>query len=204
MSTDISGNDLRSLEAGGYAEAVGQFAASAFADGPAAAAYGSFGSPIGQLTAVVTHRGVVAIGFDTEPMETILNTVAKKISPAIVDLASAVEPVRRQLDDYFKGSLQVFTMSIDRSLLTPFQTKVLAATDAIPSGEVRSYGQIAAAAGRPKGAQATGQALGANPIPVVIPCHRVVASDGSLRGYAGGLDKKEYLLNLERGTATLF
>jgi methylated-DNA-[protein]-cysteine S-methyltransferase len=81
---------------------------------------------------------------------------------------------------------------------------VLAAADAIPSGEVRSYGQIAAAAGRPKGAQATGQALGANPIPVVIPCHRVVASDGSFRGYAGGLGKKEYLLDLERGAATLF
>lgn len=197
-------DELSALTTRGYDDAVVRFADRAFADGAAEAAYGAFPSPIGELMAVVTHGGLVAIAFDNEPTDDVLDAVAKKVSPSIVDLASAVRPIRDQLDAYFGGRLTRFTMSIDRSLFTPFQIKVLAATDRIPSGEVRTYGQIAAEAGRPKGAQATGQALGANPIPVIIPCHRVVASDGSLRGYAGGLDKKEFLLNHERGESTLF
>ena len=195
---------IKALSTEGYDASVNRFVTRAFEDGSARAAYGPVPSPIGELMAVVTHHGLVAIAFDNEQHDTVLNNVAKKVSPAIVDLPSAISPVRRQLDEYFKGTLRRFNMAVDRSLFTPFQTKVLAATDAIPSGEVRTYGQIAAAAGRPKGAQATGQALGANPIPVVIPCHRVVAADGSLRGYAGGLARKEFLLNLEQGIRRLF
>ncbi len=200
----MSTERLKALTTPGYDDAAGQFARRAFDDGAAQAAYGPVPSPIGELMAVVTHRGLVAIAFETEPFDRVLNVVAKKVSPAIVDLPSAISSVRHQLDDYFRGTLRRFTMAVDRSLYTPFQTKVLAVAEAIPAGEVRTYGQVAASAGRPKAAQAAGQALGANPIPVVVPCHRVVAADGSLRGYAGGLDKKEFLLSLEGGASRLF
>lgn len=200
----MSTGRIRALRSGGYDDTISRFAEHAFESGAAEAAYGSVPSPIGELMAVVSRKGLMAIAFDTEPHDVVLHNVAKRVTPSIVDLPSAVSGVRRQLDAYFTGELRFFDMPLDRVLLTSFQDKVLAATSAIPSGEVRTYGQIAAAAGKPKGAQATGQALGANPIPIVIPCHRVIASDGSLRGYAGGLDKKEFLLDLERGTPKLF
>ena len=200
----MSTERIKALRSGGYEDTVGRFAEQAVDDGAAQAAYGPIPSPIGELMAVVSRRGLVALAFDNEPHDVVLQHVARRVSPAIVDLPSAVSGVRSQFDAYFTGRLQLFDMPLDRALLTPFQDKVLAVTAAIPSGQVRTYGQIAAAAEKPKGAQATGQALGANPIPIVIPCHRVIAADGGLRGYAGGLDKKEFLLNLERGASKLF
>ncbi len=182
-----------------------RFAAAAFGeDGPAKLAYATFGSPIGTLLAAVTHGGLVRIGFESEGTDDVLDSLARKISPAIVELPAALAGVKEQLDLYFAGSLRTFDLLVDRRLFTPFQEKVLAATSSIPCGEVLSYGQVAALVGKPGAAQATGQALGANPIPVVIPCHRVVAADGSLHGYGGGLDRKRFLLELEQGAARLF
>lgn len=182
-----------------------RFAAAAFgAEGSAEVAYATFGSPIGTLLAAVTHTGLLRIGFESERTEDVLDSLARKISPAIIELPAALAGVREQLDHYFAGSLRTFDLPVDRRLFTPFQTKVLAATAAIPCGEVRSYGQVAALAGKPGAAQATGQALGANPIPVVIPCHRVVAADGSLHGYGGGLQRKQFLLDLEQAAGRLF
>lgn len=197
-------DQIKELRSAGYEQAVGSFAERAFAGGQAQVAYGPVSSPIGELTAVVSLRGLLALAFESEDQDELLETVSAKVSPAIVELRSAITPIRRQLDRYFRGNLRVFDMPLDRSLVTPFQDQVLTATLGIPRGETRAYGQIAAAVGRPKGARATGQALGANPIPIVIPCHRVVAADGSLRGYAGGLARKEFLLNLEQGETTLF
>ncbi len=197
-------DELKDLQVGGHEQVVARFAEQAFREGVAEAAYGPVPSPIGEFIAVVSQRGLVALAFESEDQDEVLDRVAAKVTPNLIDLPSAVRSVRQELDGYFTGHLRFFSMPLDRSLITPFQDRVLAATSRIPRGEVRTYGQIAAAAGRPKGAQATGQALGANPIPVVIPCHRVVAADGSLRGYAGGLDRKEFLLNLERGESTLF
>ena len=197
-------DQIRGLDAGRHEHVAARFAERAFHKGTAEVAYGPVPSPIGELTAVVSHQGVLALAFESDDQDDVLEKVASKVSPTIVDLPSAVHEVRRNLDAYFSGVLRFWSVPIDRSLITPFQDKVLKATTKIPRGEVRTYGQIASAAGRPKGAQATGQALGANPIPIVIPCHRVVAADGSLRGYAGGLDRKEFLLNLERGESTLF
>lgn len=197
-------DQLKGLRTGGHEQVVARFAERAFGEAVAEAAYGPIPSPIGEFIAVVSHQGLLALAFETDHQDDVLERVAAKVSPNLIDLPSAVASVRRELDAYFSGDLRFFTMTLDRALITPFQDKVLAATSRIPRGEVRTYGQIAAAAGRPKGAQATGQALGANPIPVVIPCHRVVAADGSLRGYAGGLDRKEFLLDLERGASTLF
>ena len=101
-------------------------------DGAAQAVYGQVPSPIGELMAVVTRRGLVALAFDSEPHDQVLNAVAKKVSPAIIDLPSAISDIRHQLDAYFTGSLRFFDIPLDRALLTPFQDKVLAATSAIP------------------------------------------------------------------------
>lgn len=111
----------------------------------------------------------------------------------------AAAPILDQLAEYFSGERKAFDIPIDLSGLTPFQRDVLHATQAIPYGEVCSYGDVAAAIGKPGAARAVGRALGQNPIGVVIPCHRVVASDGSLHGYsgAGGVETKRFLLELE-------
>lgn len=197
-------DDLRTLPAEGYEDAVARVAEDAYARGVAEVAYGTVPSPIGTMLAVVSHTGLLTLAFDSQDQDDVLDTIARKVTPSIVDLPSAIGPVRQQLDGYFGARLRAFDLPLDRSLLTPFQRGVLAATERIPLGEVRTYGEMAAAAGRPKGAQAAGQALGANPIPIVIPCHRVVAANGNLTGYAGGLERKRFLLDLEQGAVGLF
>ena len=182
-------------------DAVRSFARRAFAERAAGVAFGIVPSPIGELTALVTHQGLLALAFETDDLDEIMRSVARKVSPAIIRLPSAVGPVHSWLDAYF-GARPVPELRLDRSLITPYQDRVLVATAGIPLGEVRTYGEVAALAGNPKAARATGRALGANPIPIVLPCHRVVAADGSLHGYAGGLDLKRLLLDHERETAT--
>ena len=188
---------IRNLPSDDHTGAMERFARRAVEDGSARVAYGEVESPIGDLTALVTSRGLLALAFETDDLDRIMESVATKLSPLIVRTPSAVARVRSWLDSYFEGHPQP-APGLDRSLITPFQERVLAATAAIPLGEVRTYGQVASLAGNPKAARATGRALGANPIPVVLPCHRVVAADGSLHGYAGGLDRKRLLLDHER------
>ena len=191
---------IRNLPSGAPEDAIGRFARRAFRGGEARVAYGTVPSPVGDLTALVTHRGLLSVAFETDDLVGILQSVAAKVSPAIVHLPSAIGDVRSWLDDYFRGWVAT-RPRLDRSLITPFQDRVLVATAGIPLGEVRTYGQVAAQAGNPKAARATGRALGANPIPIVLPCHRVVAADGRLHGYAGGLDRKRLLLDHERAIA---
>ncbi|MDE0168595.1 MAG: methylated-DNA--[protein]-cysteine S-methyltransferase [bacterium] len=188
---------IRNLASTPVEDAIGRFAHRAFAQGVAQVAFGRVPSPIGDLTALVTHKGLVALAFETDDLDGIMRSVARKVSPAIVRFPSAVGPVQSWIDAYF-GARPVSELRLDRSLITPFQERVLTATSGIPLGEVRTYGQVASLAGNPKAARATGRALGANPIPIVLPCHRVVASDGSLHGYAGGLDRKRMLLDHEK------
>lgn len=188
---------IRDLPSGGHTAAVDRFARRAVERGSARVAFSAVESPIGDLTALVTPRGLLALAFETDDLDRIMESVATKVSPCIVRAPSAIGQVRSWLDSYFDGRPQPMP-GLDHSLITPFQERVLAATAAIPLGEVRTYGQVASLAGNPKAARATGRALGANPIPVVLPCHRVVASDGRLHGYAGGLDRKRLLLDHER------
>ena len=188
---------IRNLASDDHTGAVNRFARRAIEEGSARVAYSAVDSPIGDLTALVTPRGLLALAFETDDLDRIMESVAARVSPRIVRELSATGPVRSWLDSYFDGRPQPL-LSLDRSLITPFQDRVLAATAAIPLGEVRTYGQVASLAGNPRAARATGRALGANPIPVVLPCHRVVAADGSLHGYAGGLDRKRLLLDHER------
>jgi methylated-DNA-[protein]-cysteine S-methyltransferase len=191
---------IRNLPSGDHTGAASHFARRAIEEGSARVAYSAVESPIGDLTALVTPRGLLALAFETDDLDRIMGAVAAKVSPRIVRTSEAVGRVRSWLDSYFYGR-PLPLPGLDRSLITSFQERVLAATAAIPLGEVRTYGQVASLVGNPKAARATGRALGANPIPVVLPCHRVVAADGSLHGYAGGLDRKRLLLDHEKAVA---
>jgi methylated-DNA-[protein]-cysteine S-methyltransferase len=119
------------------------------------------------------------------------------VSPRIVAADAQLDPVRRELDEYFAGRRRGFELALDWTLVGPFGRRVLGATAEIPYGGVLSYSEVAAEAGSPRGSRAAGNALGANPMPIVVPCHRVLRSGGALGGYGGGLDRKRFLLELE-------
>jgi len=157
---------------------------------------GSIASPIGTLTAVVTRKGLLALAFP-EDTARVLDRVSRRFSSNVAEGAAEVTEIRTWLESYFEGG-PATPLRLDSSLITPFQDRVLSAADGIPMGETRTYGEVAILVGNPRAARAVGRALGANPIPVVLPCHRVVAADGSLHGYAGGLDIKARLLDHER------
>jgi methylated-DNA-[protein]-cysteine S-methyltransferase len=160
-------------------------------------AYGSLDSPLGELTAFVTPDGLVRLSYPDEPIERQLEELATAVSPRILAAPARTDAVRRQLDEYFAGVRHAFDVPIDWRLLRGFRKSVLQATAAIPFGSVSSYREIATAAGSPNAYRAAGNALGSNPIPIVVPCHRVLHSGGGLGGYTGGIKRKRYLLGLE-------
>jgi methylated-DNA-[protein]-cysteine S-methyltransferase len=160
-------------------------------------AYAELDSPIGELIVFVTPRGLLRVKYADEPIEGVLADVAARVSPRILRATARTDEARRQLEGYFGLRRRTFNLPIDWSLVHGFATGVLRQTARIPFGDVRTYGQVAAQAGSPRAARATGNALGSNPIPIVVPCHRVLHADGGLGGYSGGLDRKRYLLALE-------
>jgi methylated-DNA-[protein]-cysteine S-methyltransferase len=160
-------------------------------------AYAETDSPIGELIIFVTPRGLLRVKYADEPIEGVLAEVAARVSPRILRAPSRTDEARRELEAYFALRRRDFNLPIDWSLVRGFSARVLRETARIPFGRVRSYGQVAAEAGSPRAARATGNALGSNPIPIVVPCHRVLHADGGLGGYSGGLDRKRYLLALE-------
>lgn len=158
--------------------------------------YAPMDTPIGRLLLVGTDTGLVTIAFGEKEDEA-LAELARRLSPRILESPGRLDPVRRQLDRYFGGRLREFSVPLDRSLMGAFTRRVLDHTARIPYGEVSSYRDVARAIGAPLAARAVGNALGANPIPVIVPCHRVLRTGGSLGGYGGGLHRKEFLLTLE-------
>ena len=160
-------------------------------------AVASVGSPIGELLVAVTPRGLVRVAFAEEDRDGVLAEIAREISPRILESASATDEVRRELEEFFAAGRTRFEVRIDRRLIHGIARDVLRATSRIPYGRVSTYGAVAKEIGRPTAARAVGRALGSNPIPVVIPCHRVIGAAGALTGYAGGLDRKVALLELE-------
>jgi methylated-DNA-[protein]-cysteine S-methyltransferase len=154
-------------------------------------------SPLGTLLVAVTPRGLARVAFAEEDRDTVLGEIARKISPRILESASATDQVRRELDEFFAAGRTRFQVRIDRRLIRGIATDVLRATSRIPYGQVSTYGAVARQIGIPTAARAVGRALGSNPIPVVIPCHRVIGAGGALTGYAGGLDRKVALLEHE-------
>jgi methylated-DNA-[protein]-cysteine S-methyltransferase len=158
-------------------------------------AYSVVDSPIGQLVLVATRTGLLRVGFDNELG--VLEELADRVSPRIIEYPARLTDARRELDQYFAGQRSDFTIPLDWLLIEGFRRRVLTATAEIPYGTVSTYLEISRRAGQPKGARAAGQALGGNPLPLVIPCHRVLRTGGGMGGYAGGVDRKEYLLRLE-------
>ena len=160
-------------------------------------AYAEIDSPLGPLLAVSTPSGLVHLGYPNRPRDAQLELLAERISPRIVEAPGRLDEVRRELDEYFAGRRRDFELALDWQLTAGFVRAVLERTAAIPFGETRTYGEVATAAGSPRAFRAAGRALGANPIPIVVPCHRVLRSGGALGGYGGGLDVKRELLTLE-------
>ena len=185
-------------DAGGEAVAAARRVSERAAEeGFADISYAPVDSPFGTLHAASTKRGLVRVAFPEESIESVLERLARRLSPRIVEAPASLDPVKRELDEYFAGRRRAFDLALDWSLIGPFGRRVLRMTAAIPYGGHLSYAEIAAEAGSPRGARAAGNALGANPIPIVIPCHRVLRSGGALGGYGGGLDRKRCLLELE-------
>jgi methylated-DNA-[protein]-cysteine S-methyltransferase len=201
-------SDLRTIvsaaEAHGRARRLDeQLRTAAEADGLIDVAVGTVGSPIGELFVAVTPKGLACIGFDGQDRAELQDRFAQDLSPRVLASARATDDVRRQLDEYFGGARHSFEFRVDHRLMSPFVRKVMAETARVPFGSVSTYGAVASRIRRPDAARAVGAALGSNPIPIVLPCHRIIGASGNLTGYAGGLHRKEFLLRLE-GDPTLF
>jgi methylated-DNA-[protein]-cysteine S-methyltransferase len=163
-------------------------------------AYAMLDSPVGRLLVASTPRGLVRIAYldGDDDEERALVDLAARISPRVLSAPARVDEPRRELDEYFSGRRSAFELPIDWRLTDGFGRRVLRATARIPFGEVSTYKLVATAAGSPRGHRAAGNALGHNPIPIVIPCHRVLHTGGGLGGYTGGLERKRALLAVER------
>jgi methylated-DNA-[protein]-cysteine S-methyltransferase len=160
-------------------------------------AYASADSPFGPLLLATTPRGLVKVSFPIFDNDEALQDLAAQISPRVLEAPARLDEVRRQLDRYFEGRLREFDLPLDWQLSKGFRRRALRAIDRIPFGKTRSYTEIARSAGNERAVRAAGTACGANPIPIVVPCHRVLRSGGALGGYGGGLPMKEALLELE-------
>jgi methylated-DNA-[protein]-cysteine S-methyltransferase len=165
--------------------------------GKADVAYGFADSPFGPLLVALTRRGLVKLDYPDRDFDLELEDLAARVSPRIVESFNATEAVRRQLDEYFDGRRRRFDVHADLSLSEGFSRRILSATARIPFGSVATYREVAIKAGNPKATRAAGNALGSNPIPIVVPCHRVVRTGGGLGGSTGGVDRKVALLRLE-------
>jgi len=153
-------------------------------------------SPLGPLLVAATHRGLLRVMYDAEP-ERELERLARLAGPRVLRTARAVDGARRQLDEYFEGRRERFDLQLDLRGLAPFAEHVLGELARVPFGTTTTYGTLAARAGAPKAARAVGTVMNRNPVPIVLPCHRVVGASGALTGYGGGLDRKVKLLRLE-------
>ncbi len=158
-------------------------------------AYDLVDTPIGRLLVARTERGVCRIEFDPEP-ERDLEPLARTFGAKILRAPRAVDDARRQLDEYFHHRRQRFDLQLDVRG-AEFGRRVLAELERVPYGQVTTYGALAGKAGRPRAARAVGTIMNRNPIPIVLPCHRVVGSTGALVGYGGGIERKAFLLELE-------
>jgi methylated-DNA-[protein]-cysteine S-methyltransferase len=173
-------------------------AARAEVEGLLDVAYATVDSPLGKLLLAQTPRGLVRLGFSTEDHDDVLDELAERVSPRVLEAPARLDGVRRELDEYFEGRLRRFRVKLDWTLTGQgFRHEVLKHTNAIPYGRTSTYMEMATKAGNRKAYRAAGNALGSNPIPVIVPCHRVLATGGGLGGYGGGLDVKERLLHLE-------
>jgi methylated-DNA-[protein]-cysteine S-methyltransferase len=173
-----------------------RFRDAAAAQGLLDVAYDLTDSPVGLLLVAATERGLCRISFDPEP-EREAEALARAFGARVLHSPRPLTRTRRELDEYFEGRRRSFDLSVDLGPVPAFQRSVLEQLERVPYGHVETYGGLAARLGRPRAARAVGGALNRNPVPIVVPCHRVVGATGSLVGYGGGLERKEQLLALE-------
>ena len=160
-------------------------------------AYRTIDTPVGTLLLAATARGLVRVAYEREDHAKVLERLASEISPRVLHAPARLDAAAREIDEYFAGRRQAFDLPLDFSLSRGFRRMVLTRLPAIGYGQTASYAAIAALAGNPKAVRAVGTACATNPLPVVVPCHRVVRSDGSIGQYVGGADAKRALLTLE-------
>jgi methylated-DNA-[protein]-cysteine S-methyltransferase len=170
----------------------------AAAEGLLDVAYAEVDSPLGPLLLAATDRGIVRLAYVDEGAGRVLEALAARVSPRVLEAPARLDGARRQLDEYFERRRRRFELPLDLRLVSgAFARRVLEAATGIDYGSVRTYSDLAARAGSAAAVRAAGNALGANPVPIVVPCHRVLRTGGGLGGYTGGLDKKAALLALE-------
>jgi len=158
--------------------------------------YDVLDSPVGPLLVAASDEGLAAISYEQHADEE-LDRLCRIAGPRVLRMPRRVDDARRELDEYFAGRRRVFDLTLDLRGLAPFTVSVLGELAKIPFGETTTYGELAARVGRPRAARAVGTVMNRNRIPIVLPCHRVVGAGGNLVGYAGGLDRKVMLLELE-------
>lgn len=174
-----------------------RFANRAAAEGLLDVAYAYEDSPFGRLLLAQTPRGLVRVSLPAYDPGEALEELAERISPRVLEAPAQLDEVRRQLDLYFEGKLTKFDLPLDWSLTSGFRGKVQHAIYRIPYGQTRSYMELAAIAGNERAVRAAGTACGTNPIPIVVPCHRVLRTGGALGNYGGGVPMKRALLEME-------
>jgi methylated-DNA-[protein]-cysteine S-methyltransferase len=201
-------HDLKTLESAlrraasaptdGADRAARRFAEAAAEAGSLDVAYAVEPSPVGDLFLASSRHGLLEVGYHPDDVEEYVEEIARRVSPRVMRAPGRLDDVRRQLDQYFAGRRRRFELPVDWSLARAgFGRRVLRATARIPYGDTLSYRDVARQAGNVAAVRAAGNALGANPVPIVVPCHRVLRTGGALGGYGGGLERKRFLLELE-------
>ena len=161
-------------------------------------AYRTLDTPVGPLLLAATAQGLVRVAFEREDFDAVLAALASRVSPRVLEAPRRLDEAAVELEEYFTGTRRRFDLPLDRALSTGFREKVQRVLPRIDYGSTRSYKEIAELVGSPRAVRAVGTACANNPLPIVVPCHRVLRTDGALGGYVGGLDAKAALLTLER------
>jgi methylated-DNA-[protein]-cysteine S-methyltransferase len=185
------------IEAATLARLHAQLEQRADAEGLLDVAYTTVDTPVGKLLLAATAKGLVRVAYETEDHDRVLETLAEKVSPRLLRAPKRLDAAARELDEYFGRTRRVFDLEVDLSLSHGFRQLVQRHLPEIAYGQTRSYKEMAEMVGNPKAVRAVGSACATNPLPVVVPCHRVLRTDGSLGGYIGGLEAKTALLELE-------
>jgi methylated-DNA-[protein]-cysteine S-methyltransferase len=179
-------------------ELARRFAEAAAASGDAEVAFATLDTPVGRTSVAATPRGIVSVGLPNHQLDDFVERLAVEISPRVVEAPAKLDEARRELTEFFEGDRRDFDLDLDWTLVPGgFYRKVLDATAKLGYGEVMTYGEIARSAGNPRAHRAAGTALGANPLPIVVPCHRIVRAGKDPGSYGGGPELKRWLLELE-------
>lgn len=181
------------------ANLAAQFTAAASAQGLVDVAYRMIDSPVGQLLLAGTEAGLVRVAFAVEGHDSVLEALCAAVSPRIMRAPARLDAAARELDEYFQGRRQLFDLPLDFRLAQGFRREVLVHLPEIGYGQTASYAAVAAMTSSPRAVRAVGTACARNPLPLVVPCHRVIRSDGSQGAYLGGAEAKSLLLALEAG-----